>query len=579
MSSQSKTFSIILAVFLSCFCAHALSQTGAPLTSSQAGVFYEDRLKGLGELTSLGNDLFGDRISLYTGGMQFTQVDVDLPGNNALPVRFSRTLKMGGRRDTFKSMSDWDLDIPYISGMFGQSGWVSMVPGEPLRRCSIPLNAPQQASAPSEFVGSGQGSVGFAFDPYFFWGGLSLNLPGTESKPMIILDAAAKQPTDGNSYHWTTADRWVFSCLPGTSNGVSGEAFMAHAPNGDRYWFDRIIAIPRGTMTANYGNGSFNYTSTMGLREFRAMVTRVEDREGNFVTFTYSTDQTVVSASDGRSMVINRGPDGVASVVADGRTWNYEYSGTAGGRKLSRVILPDGSSWSINAGAAFDNPIGGWRNCADFVSFTPGPSSSATVVMTHPSGATGTFELSYRIHGRTNAPNTCRSFTQVFYPVESHLLTVLALNRKTISGPGLSPLTWDYQYSPLAASLDTGQHIYCSTTPCPETRTVTVAREDGSWNRYTFSQKYGDLEGRMLTEERGNAQGVARRIDLQYRRNPDGSYARIGNNPCWACSKEEEVPKPLQSRITTQDGQSFMYRVDQFDAYARPTQVTRSSSP
>lgn len=68
MSSQSKTFSIILAVFLSCFCGHALSQTGAPLTSSQAGVFYEDRLKGLGELTSLGNDLFwGPHQPLHRG--------------------------------------------------------------------------------------------------------------------------------------------------------------------------------------------------------------------------------------------------------------------------------------------------------------------------------------------------------------------------------------------------------------------------------------------------------------------------------------------------------------------------------
>lgn len=165
MSLHSKVFSTVLA--LSCLTLSAIAHGQAPLTSSQAGVFYEDRLKGLGELTSLGNDLFGDRVSLYTGGVQFTQVDVDLPGNNALPMRFSRTLKMGGRRDQFKSMGDWSFDLPYVSGVFGQSGWVSMVPGEPLRRCSIPLSAPQQASAPSEFVSSDQGSVGFAFDPYF----------------------------------------------------------------------------------------------------------------------------------------------------------------------------------------------------------------------------------------------------------------------------------------------------------------------------------------------------------------------------------------------------------------------------
>jgi len=579
VSLHSKVIITVLNLLLLTLAAAAQAQTGAPLTSSQAGVFYEDKLKGLSELTALGNDLFGDRVSLYTGGIQFTQVDVDLPGNNALPMRFSRTLKMGGRRDTLKSMRDWDFDLPYISGMFGQSGWVSMVPGEPLRRCSIPLSAPQQASAPSEYVRSGQGDVGFSFDPHFFWGGLSLSLPGKDGKPMIIMGAGAKKPVDGRSYHWTTADRWVFSCLPNTSNGESGEAFMAHAPNGDRYWFDRIVAIPRGTMTASYGNGFFNYTSTMGLREFRALPTRIEDRSGNFITFTYSADQVVMNASDGRSITVNSGPDGVASVVANGRTWSYEYSGISVARRLTRVILPDGSGWSFDAGAAFDNPVGGWRNCADFVSFIPGASSSATVIMTHPSGAMGTFEMSYRLHGRTNAPNTCRPFTQIFYPVESHLLTVLALNRKVISGPGLATMTWNYQYTPLAASLDTGQHVYCSTTPCPETRALTVSREDGSWDRFTFSQKYGDLEGQLLSEERGNTQGVLRRIDIQYRRSSDGSYARIGNNPCWSCSKEEELPKPLESRTITQDGNTFLYRVDQFDAYARPLKVTRSSSP
>lgn len=582
MSLHSKVFSTVLALSCLSLSATAYGQTGAPLTSSQAGVFYEDKLKGLGELTSLGNDLFGDRVSLYTGGVQFTQVDVDLPGNNGLPMRFSRTLKMGGRRDIAKSMKDWEFDLPYISGIFGPSGWVSMVPGEPQRRCSIPLNAPQQASAPSEFVlsDSGSGGIGFSFDPVFFWGGLSLSLPGMDSKPMIVLDTAAKRPVDNRSYHWTTADRWVFSCLPATSNGVAGEGFLAHAPNGDKYWFDRIVTIPRGTMIANYGAGQFSFRSSMGLREFRATVSRIEDRNGNYITFNYTSGHITMAASDGRSIAVNSGPDGIASVVADGRTWSYEYSGPAVDRKLSRVVLPDGSSWTIDAGAVFDSQIGGWRNCADFVQgFIPGPTSATTVTMTHPSGAIGRFEMAYRLQGRTDANYSCKPFGSSSYPVESHILSVLALNRKVISGPGVSTMSWEYAYSPLTASLITGQHFICSATPCPTTRSVTVTREDGSWDRYTFSQKYGDLEGQMLTEERGNAQGVARRVDLQYRRSSNGSYARIGNNPCWVCSKEEELPKPLESRTTTQDGQTFLYRVDQFDAYARPLQITRSSSP
>lgn len=37
-------------------------------------------------VTTLGANLFGDRVNLYTGALEFVQTDVTIPGNSSLPV-------------------------------------------------------------------------------------------------------------------------------------------------------------------------------------------------------------------------------------------------------------------------------------------------------------------------------------------------------------------------------------------------------------------------------------------------------------------------------------------------------------
>lgn len=39
--------------------------------------------------TALQNDLFEEKVNLYTGKAQFLATDIDLPGNNSLPVRLT----------------------------------------------------------------------------------------------------------------------------------------------------------------------------------------------------------------------------------------------------------------------------------------------------------------------------------------------------------------------------------------------------------------------------------------------------------------------------------------------------------
>ena len=60
--------------------AHAQS-----IYSEQDKLIRADRTVG-----TLGADLFGDKVNFYNGTLEFTQTDVSIPGNNALPVSVGR---------------------------------------------------------------------------------------------------------------------------------------------------------------------------------------------------------------------------------------------------------------------------------------------------------------------------------------------------------------------------------------------------------------------------------------------------------------------------------------------------------
>lgn len=62
-------------------------------------------------LVGLGTDLFGDKVDLFTGGLQFVQSDVSLPGNDSLSVAVSRKYTVG-RRELNRHFGDWDWKFP-----------------------------------------------------------------------------------------------------------------------------------------------------------------------------------------------------------------------------------------------------------------------------------------------------------------------------------------------------------------------------------------------------------------------------------------------------------------------------------
>src|SRR5690606_37150879 len=86
-------------------------------------VEYADKLRTSEQVIPLGSDYFGESVSMYNGQTEFANVDIDVPGNNALPVQLRRRFAVqplvGGQVfDPYGGFGDWDIDVPYMSGTF-----------------------------------------------------------------------------------------------------------------------------------------------------------------------------------------------------------------------------------------------------------------------------------------------------------------------------------------------------------------------------------------------------------------------------------------------------------------------------
>jgi RHS repeat-associated protein len=552
-------------------------------------------------IVTLGQDLMGDRVNLYNGSLEFVHTDVSLRGNDALPVAFVRRHTTGRDPLIRGALADWDIDAPYIGGTFtASSGWVNGA-GQ-ANRCS-------QFTAPPSFASGGVSQ--WAAEE--FWQGHQLHVPEVGTQEILVRSSSnTTAPQDGQSWPLVTRDHWQIRCLPALQNGV-GEGFVARSPQGLEYRFDWVAT--RAVPWLQDGTGF-----TLMRVEVRLMATRVSDRFGNFVNYTYSSSApwllTQVQASDGRVLAIGYGSVGGASrvsSVSDGtRTWNYAYS-TQG--DLERVTLPDGSRWTFGLRGLvypFPNQLGQGATC-DF----PGAYPSNTTLsgtITHPSGATGTFNTSYRLHGRTAVQRVCiqkvacsvpggnsnatrlppgvqgssargpitlrtsanaestQSCTSVAeYPRWPRESWIQSLTSKTISGPALSPLTWAYSYLPSPGS-------WAPCAGCTGTKLVDVTDPRGFVTRHTFGNTFQVNDGQLLlTQEGWNGSSAVRSTSQR--------YASTGPWPepmGWSVSESFEYLssrlRPVDQRATQLDGVSFIWSASSFDGRARPLVVTRSST-
>ena len=67
-----------------------------------------------GKFEPMGEGLAGDSIEHDRGTLSFYHVDVDIPGNSNLPVRFARSYTIHGTAYTGNHLGGWQIDVPFI---------------------------------------------------------------------------------------------------------------------------------------------------------------------------------------------------------------------------------------------------------------------------------------------------------------------------------------------------------------------------------------------------------------------------------------------------------------------------------
>jgi len=106
---------VLLACVLLCLSGPLLAQT--PIRPYEE---YSKRLRDQEQVAPLKSDLFGDSVSLYNGSTEFVVTDIDIPGNNQLPVRLQRRFRVESKKEseTFGGFGAWDIEVPHMAGTF-----------------------------------------------------------------------------------------------------------------------------------------------------------------------------------------------------------------------------------------------------------------------------------------------------------------------------------------------------------------------------------------------------------------------------------------------------------------------------
>jgi len=444
----------------------------------------ERNIKSAQAVAPLKSDLFGDRVSLFNGATEFEVVDIEIPGNNELPVRLGRRMSVGvfgtaslssggfsQNPERIAGFERWEISVPYLRGTFDQAyGWNV---GGSNQRCSL----------------RGVPRVTTEVSIQDIWSGVHLFIPGEGEQEVSPIDAVHARPSDGHNYVWGTRDLYRARCLPQVT-GMTGEGFEFVSPQGLRYRFDVALTVPGGVIGRN---GVTVMRETVYL-----MASRVTDRFGNYVNYNYSGGRLQsITASDGRSISITWDQARVVSATAAGRTWHYSYSGPF------RVTNPDGSTWEYQYNGATMVQFQSLDMNACYYPIAEATPYSITAK--HPSGAVGQFNFAYLGHVISGTP--AQWFCIVEAIVDGEVIGAIGtpdffsnygLVSKVITGPGLPPLQWSYEYGQPETGKANFGGPYC--TFCDKDKPVRVIQPDGSAEEYQFGALWGFNSGQLLAK-------------------------------------------------------------------------------
>ncbi|WP_241239572.1 RHS repeat domain-containing protein [Xanthomonas arboricola] len=520
---------------------------------------------------------FGDQVSLRDGSLSFRHVDAELPGTGPT-IRLVRTFRVTSRvgriaETSGNRMGEWELALPRLKTLtsaktFGVSntspkGWqVGMGSNA---RCT-------QMSSPGEIFPVKTDPI----EPDTWWAGYQLVNDAGEEENVLAHKQEGGQPP----HVARTKNNWLITCLPSTSNGQPGEAFQAIAPDGTRYWLDYLTyKTAPGVGDSGAGYLPRNYASML--------VTRAEDRFGNWVNYSYSNGIiSSIDASDGRRVVftndgVNLTSISIASSSAN-QTWQYQYGSNAA---LAAVILPDGSAWRFSLDGLFNLnlPVQNTGNCNNSLKDDGLTGNESVGSITSPAGATAYFAMRKLHIGRSYATRSCWSpgggALYAYYPKDNW---EYALSTKTVSGPGMPQAVWRYAYSP-------GNSSWSSecTNGCASTVWTDVTDPDGTLQRSIFSNRADGSENLLLRKEvrAYGSNALLSVIEHSY------AIAPLVENSSpypWRSVGRDFTPRsnwtvserwtPIAATKINQDNSEFSRVVNSFDSFSRPMSVTRSSA-
>jgi len=551
---------------------------------------YKKRIQAAENISPLDNGLFGEEVGLYNGSTTFSVVDVDLSGNNGLPVRLARrhVVELQPQNHLFpydsllRGVGNWDVDVPYMAATYAQStGWSS-------QRCSL-------GSVPSGTAVFPVGDI---------WQGVSIHVPGKGDANALGVRPEVPVPTNGVQYRLTTSARDVFDCIP-MKSGLAGEGFRMTTASGMRYYFDVGAVRKAATLEQFLQRESIPFPDRWELprNRFYLLASKIEDRFGNVVQFQYNSQghPTRIWADDGREILLTYASGRLIAATAQGRTWTYQYHASG---DLVAVVLPDGTQWSYSyAGDLKPSPDPASWGVLPWCKGSPSMQDVSYVLNAqHPSGVLGTFTFNNRRHYRSGVHATECAFvggtlnggSMNYRLITPHYFDVMSLDIKSVAGPGLDAMIWTYDYGVLLQML-WGAHTEPAVYPCMACvteKTVTVTNPDGGKSKQRFGITYRSNEGRLLGGSTLSPDGVVLRAESsEYLADTVAGqqefYGEYGNVLGGVADPSSARVRPVVKRTVVEDGMQFVWQVAAscgansstycFDVLARPTRVVKSS--
>ncbi len=475
---------------------------------------------------------------------------------------------------------------PRDNGTGTASEWIGI---DDIAVGGVPLNAPVVSSSrePVETWGEpARAATDFSFSPDEFAQGFRLIVPGkTNSELLTKLSGLSMFPSDVSV---VTNGYWLLKCE--SSNILqtpdSGQGFTVLSPDGMRYKFNRLVQRPYPNLTRPTGFVTRAPLDPFAFVAERAetlqsldrvqatmLVTRVDDRFGNWVEFDYNnnlpSDPQVrrqliaIRSSDGRRIDLNWFANRVADISAGTRTHSYTYNPT--NKSLERVNLADGSRWTYNF-TALSNAVYSYAtsaSCATLPAVT-GP-ASITATIGHPSGLNATYTFKPVRHEIANVPSTCLispGGTQ-FARVNPNAYDTITMTQKSVNGFNAS---------------DSDTRTWRLLWPTTSLSTKVVEREgpESQTERFTFGNQSGIDDGLLTRFEILNS---GRHTEYEYLPTTTGPYpAQFGTSfQTRGDSTNATTLRLLKKKSTLQQGRWFTYEQTNMNVYGNPVLYTRGT--